>query len=79
MAWFITRFHAAAEIDARDRLPHPHGFDRMQLKAAMRFRSEHREQTGVIHRVVNDARKLPARLSVVGVFCDKGPDAVDRL
>ena len=45
----------------------------------MRSWSEHREQTSLIHGIIDNARKLSASLGIVSVFFDKRPDAIDRV
>jgi len=47
----------------------------MQLQTAIGFRSEHRVQPGIVHRLTDRAGKLPVGL---GVFGDQRADALDR-
>ena len=60
------------------RFPYPNAFGRVQLQTTIGFRSEHREQTGIVHCLIDRARKLPISLCSRGLFRDQRANALDR-
>ena len=64
-------------VDARNRFPYPNAIGRVQLEPAIGFRGEHREQTGIVHGLIDRVRKAPIRLGGSGVFGDQRADALD--
>ncbi|MEZ5903570.1 MAG: hypothetical protein R3C69_00060 [Geminicoccaceae bacterium] len=73
----MTRFQAAAEVDAGHGLEDRHRLDRVSLQAAMHARRQHREQAGLLHGIIDRPGKPALLFRRCGMALDDGADTLD--